>query len=213
MKREPGAAAERDDRGEQVANDAEHPAAFLVAVVRRHLPRHSHRRRRIAPDGAGIARGWRPRRRWRVHFGCRFHAEAGAAKIADQFAGLSFAAAYWTLDLCALVAARAFGEGRAGLDQRGAVSFAEGFRVGVGFFAAGAPFHGVKKSSGASFDEIGAKCDTPISSSRSLRRQIFPSPRADRAWLRPARLLFAIHPSRQIFRYRRASTARAACSR
>jgi len=88
----------------------------------------------------------------------------------------------------------------------------KGFRIGVGLVAAGAPFHVGKKSSGASFDEIGANCDTPTIAVRSPRRQIFPLPRYDRESSRPARLLFATRPSRQISRCHRASTVRATCS-
>src|SRR5271169_4304726 len=114
MKREPRTAAERDDRRDDVADDAENPAAFLFFFVR-HLAGDSHRRRRTAAHRRARARRNRPRW-WRsVLLRVRFSAQSRAAEIADQLAGLSLAAAHRTLDLLALArfASRAFRKGRA----------------------------------------------------------------------------------------------------
>ena len=220
MKREPRTAAERDDRRDDVSDDAEHPAAFVVAVALRHLAGDSHRRRRTAAHRRARARRRDPRWRRSVLLRrVRFSAEPGAAEIADQLAGLSLAAAHRTLDLLALArfASCAFRKRRACLHERAAVSVAKCFRVGVGFVAARAPFHDGQESSGASFsgaslDDIEAKCDTLITASRLPRRQTFPSPPDARASSEPVRQLFATRPSRRTSRCRPASTARAACS-
>src|SRR5271170_6315983 len=159
MKREPRAAAQRDDRGQHVGEHPEGRAAFVFVVPARHLARDSHRGRRVAPHRRRLARG-RARRRRRVGLSGRLDAESRAAKVADQLARLRLAAAYRTLDLGALVAFTpgAFRKGGTGLDQRCSVSFAKRFRIGVGFIAARTPFHLCKKSSGASFDDIRANC-------------------------------------------------------
>ena len=172
-------------------------------------------------DAMAGARRNRPRRRRSVlPLRIRFSAEPGAAEIANQLAGLSLAAAHWTLDLLALArfASSAFRKRRACLHECAAVSVAKCFRVGVGLIATRAPFHDGKQSSGASFsgaslDDIGARCDTLITASRLPRCQTFPSPRDARASSEPVRQLFATRPSRRTSRYRPASTARAACSR
>src|ERR1700735_2708349 len=193
MKREPRAAAERDDRGDDGAEDAENPAAFVFFLVR-HLAGYSHRRRRTASHRRARARRHYPRWRRSVLLRVRFSAEPGAAEIADQLAGLSLAAAHRTLDLFAFarIASSAFRERRARLHKRAAISVAKCFRVGVGLVAARAPFHVGQESSGASFSgaslaDIAAKCDTPITAARLPRRQTFPSPPDVRAWSGPVR--------------------------
>src|SRR5271156_3910265 len=98
MYREPGAAAERDDRRKHVQEDAERPASFsFVVIAFRHPARDTHRRRGTAPHG-GIARR-RRRSRWRgsVLLGGGVTPESRAAEIANQLARLSLAAAYGTL--------------------------------------------------------------------------------------------------------------------
>src|SRR5271163_971319 len=217
MKREPRTTAERDDRRDDVSDDAENPAAVVVAVALRHLACDSHRRRRTAPHRRSRARRSYPR--WRRSIllrRVRFSAESRAAEIADQLAGLSLAAAHGTFDLLALArfASGAFRKGRACLHERAAVSVAKCFRFWVGFVAARAPFHVRQESSGGSFsgaslDDIGAKCDTLITAARLPRRQTFPSPPDARASSEPVRQLFATRPSQRTSRYRPASTARA----
>ena len=141
MQRQPRAATERDYRREYIAKRSEYARAgrFLLVGGVGHLSgelrgslrfgRHQHGSRRLC---SGSSRDVRPCghvwRRWRLD------AESRTAKIADQFAGLRFAAAHRAFDLtfagaagsCGC-AACAFGEGRPRVYERGSVVLAEGF--------------------------------------------------------------------------------------